>query len=106
MITLEDLAGIVRRGDPAVAHRRIVLVACRTADVGEAGSIARKLLQNGIARTVFATDKPYDARAIPALLERLKSQSLQQGGGQLKQYVRLEEPNFGTSERDADEQTN
>ena len=107
MITLEDLAGIVRRGDPAVAHRRIVLVACRTADVGEAGSIARKLLQNGIARTVFATDKPYDAREIPALLERLKSQSLQQGGGQLKQYVRLEAvPIFSASEREADEQKN
>ncbi len=103
-ITLADLAKIQRRGDPAVAHRRIVLAACSTARVGEAGSIARVLLKNGIARTVFATDKPYDAREIPALLARLKEQSLQQGGGQLKQYVRLEvEPILWRRERKGDE---
>lgn len=89
-ISIDELARIDRTTKPA-RNRVIVLAACSTAaHVSNADSLVHVLLKQGIAGTVLATDKPYDARNIPDLMERLKNhQPLRQAGGQLRQYVEL-----------------
>jgi len=91
-ITVSDLAKMNRVGDPAVRERIIVLAACSTASPVNGQSLAQVLLKTGIARTVFATDRPYDAREIGDLMTRLKSNSVRSAGGQLHQYVELHFP--------------
>jgi hypothetical protein len=90
-VTVDDIAKIVRTRDSRVASRVIVLAACSTAaKPPNTRSLTSVLLQKGIARTVWATDHPYDARDIPDLLKRLKAQTpLRKAGGQLQQYVNL-----------------
>lgn len=90
-VSILDLARINRRGDPAVRNRVIILAACSTAEkTAGAQSLTSVLLRNGIARTVLATDRPYDGRDIPDLLARLRSRTpVRQAGGQLRQYVEL-----------------
>lgn len=94
-LSVEEIAKIDRTNDPLVKNRVIVLAACNTAAAASySQSLASVLLQKGIARTVLATDRPYDARDIPALMARLKGQiSLRPAGGQLRQYVELGYPN-------------
>jgi len=89
-IGVDELAKINRTGSPA-KNRVIVLAACSTAaHASNADSLVQVLLKQGIAGSVLATDKPYDARNIPDLMQRLKSQQpLRQAGGQLRQYVEL-----------------
>lgn len=91
-ISVAELAKMNRVGDPAVKERIIVLAACSTASPVEGQSLAQVLLKTGIARTVFATDRPYDAREIPGLMTRLRSQPVRDAGGQLRQYVELQLP--------------
>lgn len=98
-ITVAELAKMNRVGDPTVKQRIIVLAACSTAAPVEGRSLAQVLLKTGIARTVFATDRPYDAREIPALMSRLAQQPVRAAGGQLRQYVDLRLPTFFRPER-------
>ena len=95
-ISVDEIARIQRRGDPKVKQRIIVLAACSTASPVEGRSLAQVLLKNGIARTVFATDHPYDARQIPDLITRLKTKSVRDADGQLHQYVELRLPSNPT----------
>lgn len=89
-ISLEDLAAINRTAKPA-KNRVIVLASCSTAaHPSNTNSLVQILLKQGIAGTVLATDKPYDARNIPTLMTQLKNKvPLRQAGGQLRQYVEL-----------------
>jgi len=72
-IRVDELAQIDRRSDPRVRNRIIVLVACSTGarTLENPRSLTSVLLEKGIARTVMATDRPYDSREIPTLLTRL-----------------------------------
>jgi len=90
-IGIDELAKIDRTSNPP-KNRVIVLAGCSTASHPvNADSLVQVLLNRGMARTVLATDKPYDARDIPALMQRLKAQQpLRQAGGQLRQYVELQ----------------
>jgi hypothetical protein len=91
-LSVDEIAKIDRVGDPAVRDRVIILAACSTAAPTDSGSLASLLLQKGIARTVLATDHPYDARDIPDLMARLRSgKPVRESGGQLRQYVELGE---------------
>jgi len=90
-LSVDEIAKIDRSGDLAVRDRVIILAACNTAAPAHSGSLASLLLQKGIARTVLATDHPYDARDIPALMARLRSgKPLRESAGQLRQYVELD----------------
>jgi hypothetical protein len=101
-ISIEEIKQIVRN-DPGAKNRVIILAACSTgARTADTRSLTSVLLENGIAGSVMATDRPYDAKLIPGLIERLKSGvPLRQAGAQgqpenqgqsgvhLQQYVEL-----------------
>jgi hypothetical protein len=88
---VDEIAAVDRTRGLSV-NRVIVLAACNAA-VKSPTSLVSMLLQKGIARTVLATDQTYDARDIPALMARLKSQTpLRRAAGQLHQYVELKLP--------------
>jgi hypothetical protein len=74
-ISIHELEQIDRTKDPSVRERVVVLVSCKTAarTTEDPHSLASVLLEKGIARTVMATDRPYDSRDIPALLKRVAS---------------------------------
>jgi hypothetical protein len=95
-ISIEELAKIDRAMSPmSLANPRvIVLAACNTAShPANVDSLVQVLLKRGIARTVLATDQPYDARDIPDLMQRLQAKTpLRKAGGQLRQYVELHPP--------------
>ena len=91
-LSVDEIARINRTKDTTVRDRVIILAACSTAAKGQSESLVQVLLNRGIARTVFATDRPYDARDIPALMQRLKVKPLRKAAGQLQQYVELERP--------------
>jgi hypothetical protein len=93
-LSIDEIARIDRTKDPAVRERVIVLAACSTAyHFSNSASLASVLLQKGIARTVLATDRPYDARGIPDLMTHLGARTpLREAGGQLLQYVELRNP--------------
>jgi hypothetical protein len=100
-LSIDEIASLANRADdPAVQDRVIVLAACGTAadanraiPMVDSRSLASLLLEKGIARTVLATDRPYDAREIPALMKRLASGTpLREAGGQLRQYVEVNRP--------------
>jgi len=91
-LSVDEIATIHRANDPTVRERVIVLVACSTAAVRQSESLVQTMLRLGIARSVFATDRPYNAREIPALMERLRAKPLREAGGQLHQHVELERP--------------
>lgn len=72
-IGIEEIKQIVRN-DPGAKNRVIILAACSTgARTADTRSLTSVLLENGIAGSVMATDRPYDAKLIPGLIERLKS---------------------------------
>ena len=94
-LSVAEIAGIDRTGDSAVRHRVIVLAACGTAAIPagkSAESLVQVLLRKGIARSVFATDRPYDARDIPALITRLRSEPLRDAADKLSPHVEIEWP--------------
>lgn len=91
-LSVDEIARIDRTKETTVRDRVIILAACSTAAKGQSESLVQVLLNRGIARTVFATDRPYDARDIPALMERLKVKPLREAAGQLQQHVELEQP--------------
>jgi hypothetical protein len=94
-MSVDEIASIDRTRDSTVRNRVIILASCSTAAKpvnSQAQSLVQVLLQKGIARTVFATDRPYDARDIPALMARLKSMPLREASGALQQHVELEQP--------------
>lgn len=93
-ISLEELSQIDRSGQPA--NRLVILVACNTAapSANKGPSLVNVMLEKGIARSVMATDRPYDARDIPALMERFRQGTpVREAGGQLRQYVELAHAN-------------
>ena len=81
-ISIDEIKQIVRN-DPGAKNRVIILAACSTgARTADTRSLTSVLLENGIAGAVMATDRPYDAKLIPGLIERLKSGvPLRQAGG-------------------------
>ncbi len=101
-ISIDEIKQIVR-DDPGAKSRVIILAACSTgARTADTRSLTSVLLENGIAGTVMATDRPYDAKLIPGLIERLKSgvplrragaqgqpENQRQPGVHLQQYVEL-----------------
>jgi hypothetical protein len=93
-ISVDEIARMQSRsGDPKVRDRVIVLVSCNGATQIKGHSLAEAILAKGIARTVFATDKPYDARQIGELMTQIKAQApIREAGGQLHQYVELRRP--------------
>ncbi len=94
-LSVDEIGKIDRTNDSSVRNRIIVLAACSTAaapaDAG-AQSLVQVLLQKGVARNVFATDRPYDARDIPALLAKLKLKPLQEATEKLSPHVEVERP--------------
>jgi hypothetical protein len=89
-ISVQDIASLDRIREGTVPDRVIILAACSTAAPAHGASLASVLLKQGLARTVLATDHPYDARDIPALIAHLRSGSPIRGAdSQLRQYVRL-----------------
>jgi hypothetical protein len=97
-VSIDEIAQIDRTGDPRVRNRVIILAACSAgARLEDPRSLTSVLLEKGIARTVMATDRPYDARQIPDLLARLGNRTaLRKAGGQLQQYVELRAPALAT----------
>ena len=97
-ISVDEIAKIDRATNSSpgngARNRVIVLASCSTArHQGNVDSLAQVLLKHGIARTVFATDQPYDANNIPDMMERLQAQApLRKATGQLRQYVELRRP--------------
>ena len=94
-ISVDEIRRINRTGDSTVGHRTIVLAACSTAAApggNGAQSLVQVLLENGVARNVFATDRPYDARDIPALLTSLRLKPMQEASDRLSPHVEIEWP--------------
>jgi len=93
-LSVEEIARVDRTRDPAARERVIILAACSTAHhFSTSGSLTSVLLEKGIARTVLATDQPYDARVIPDLMARLAAGTpIREAGGQLLQHVELRNP--------------
>lgn len=94
-LSVDEIAQIHRVGDPSTSGRVIILAACSTAAVpsgGQARSLVQTLLANGIARTVFATDRPFNAWNIIPLMDKLKSKTIREAAGQLRQHVEIDPP--------------
>lgn len=68
-ISLQEVSGLKRKSTP---ERVVVLVTCEGGTVNwENASLAEVLLQNRLARTVFASHKKVDARLVPELLQEI-----------------------------------
>lgn len=107
-ISIDEIRQIVRK-DGGAKNRVIILAACSTGRRAEdTRSLTSVLLEKGIAGTVMATDRPFDAKLIPDLIGRLKAGvPLRKAGapgppgtqgrprGYLQQYVELHGPLCG-----------
>jgi hypothetical protein len=101
-IHADELEQIDRRGDPGVHKRIVILVACQAGakTPNNPRSLASVLLKKGVARTVFATDRPFESGDITKLLEKLANGMPprmavglhEYNGSSLHQYVELESP--------------
>jgi hypothetical protein len=91
-ISVDEIAKLNRTA--GAQNRVIILASCSTArHQGSVDSLAQVLLKHGIARSVFATDEPYNATNIPDMMQRLQAKApLRKATGQLRQYVELRSP--------------
>lgn len=72
-IAFSDIAALKRAVTP---ERVVVLITCEGATPHQnLASLAQLLLQNRLARSVFASENLVDARQLPSILESLKSSS-------------------------------
>lgn len=68
-ISMREISQIWRTEAP---NRVIVAIVCEAGGVnGDQATLAELLLKNRLAKTVFASSKPVDARMIPQLLQKL-----------------------------------
>ena len=68
-ISMREISQISRSDAP---NRVIVAIVCEAGGVnGDQATLAELLLKNRLAKTVFASSKPVDARMIPQLLQKL-----------------------------------
>jgi hypothetical protein len=89
-ISMDEISHLSRETAP---DRAVVLMVCNAGGVNQdVASLAEQILQNKLARTVFASPDPVNARTVPAILDRLLLQrsSIREALGQgYIQIVRL-----------------